>query len=62
MKLKWAKLSEGSEKQYTDALRVYEVQFEKLDMDYLIEWSKRLGVDALLKRIQEEAEVLKSGF
>jgi hypothetical protein len=31
-------------------------------MDYLIEWSKRLGVDALLKRIQEEAEVLKSGF
>jgi hypothetical protein len=62
MKLKWAKLSEGSEKQYTDALRVYEVQCEKLDMGYLIEWSKRLGVDALLKRIQEEAEVLKPGL
>jgi len=30
MKLKWAELSGGSEKQYTDALRVYEVQFEKL--------------------------------
>ena len=58
MKLKWASLSGGSEKQYTDALRVYEVQFETLDMGYLIEWSKRLGVDALLKRIQEEAEVL----
>jgi hypothetical protein len=41
---------------------VYEVQFEKLDMDYLIEWSKRLGVDASLKRIQEEAEVLKPGL
>ena len=58
MKLKWAKLSGGSEKQYTDALRVYEVQFKKLDMAYLIEWSKALGLDALLKMIQEEAEVL----
>ena len=58
MKLKWAKLSGGSEKQYTDALRVYEVQFEKLDMDYLIHWSKELSVDSLLGRIQEEAEVL----
>lgn len=58
MKLKWAKLSGGSEKQYTDALRVYEVQFEKLDMDYLVHWSQKLNVDSLLRRIQEEAEVL----
>ncbi len=58
MKLKWAKLSGGSEKQYTDALRVYEVQFEKLDMDYLVHWSEKLSVDSLLRRIQEEAEVL----
>jgi hypothetical protein len=58
MKLKWAKLSGGSEKQYTDALRVYEVQFEKLDKDCLIQWSKKLSVDSLLERIQEEAEVL----
>ena len=29
-KLKWAKESGGSEKQFVDALRVYEVQFEKL--------------------------------
>ena len=58
MKLKWAKLSGGSEKQYTDALRVYEVQFEKLDMDYLVHWSKKLSVDSLLGRIQEEAEAL----
>jgi hypothetical protein len=58
MKLKWAKLSGGSEKQYTDALRVYEVQFEELDMDYLNHWSKKLSVDLLLERIQEEAEVL----
>jgi len=58
MKLKWAELSGGSEKQYTDALRVYEVQFEKLDMDYLVQWSKKLSVDSLFGRIQEEAEVL----
>ena len=58
MKLKWAKLSGGSEKQYTDALRVYEVQFEKLDTAYLAHWSKRLSVDSLLGRIQGEAEVL----
>ena len=58
MKLKWAKLSGGSEKQYTDALRVYEVQFGKLDMDYLVHWSKKLSVDSLLERIREEAEVL----
>jgi predicted nucleotidyltransferase len=58
MKLKWAKLSGGSEKQYTDALRVYEVQFEKLDLDYLVHWSRKLNVESLLKKIQEEAEVL----
>ena len=58
MKLKWAKLSGGSEKQYTDALRVYEVQFEKLDVDYLLHWSKALSVDSLFERIKEEAEVL----
>jgi len=58
MKLKWAKLSGGSEKHYTDALRVYEVQSEELDMDYLAHWSKELSVDSLLERIQEEAEAL----
>ena len=59
MKLRWAKLSEGSEKQFVDALRVYEVQFEKLDIDYLKEWSKRLGINALFKKIQEQAEILR---
>lgn len=35
MKLKWAKLSGGSEKQFTDALRVYEVQFDNIDNNYI---------------------------
>jgi len=57
-KLRWAKLSGGSEKQFTDALRVYEVQFETLDMDYLQSWAKKLGVDPLLQKLQKEAEVI----
>ncbi|HEY2725701.1 MAG TPA: hypothetical protein VGI61_00895, partial [Parafilimonas sp.] len=33
-KLKWVKLSGGSEKQFTDALRVYELQYTNLDFNY----------------------------
>ncbi|MDD5747695.1 MAG: hypothetical protein PHP64_01360 [Actinomycetota bacterium] len=54
-KLKWAKLSGGSEKQLLDALQVYEVQFEKLEMDYLRYWARELGVEPLLKRIENES-------
>jgi len=56
MKLKWSKLSGGSEKQFTDALRVYEVQFGKLDMVYLKYWASELGIERLLKRLTNEAE------
>ena len=56
-KLRWAKLSGGSEKQFTDALRVYEVQFERLDMDYLHHWAKKLGVEAMLQDLEKQAEV-----
>jgi hypothetical protein len=38
MKLKWAKLSGGSEKQFTDALRVYEIQYVNLDLSYMETW------------------------
>ncbi len=54
-KLRWAKLSGGSEKQFIDALRVYEVQFGKLDMNYLNAWAKDLDIDALLQRLLKEA-------
>ena len=57
-KLWWARLSGGSEKQFTDALRVYEVQFERLDKEYLHSWARDLNVEALLKRLEEEAQVL----
>jgi hypothetical protein len=59
MKLRWAELSGGSEKQFTDALRVYEVQFGGLDQAYIDDWAKRLGVEALLARLREQAQPLE---
>jgi len=57
-KLRWAKLSGGSEKLFMDALRVYEVQYGKLDINYLKHWAKRLDVESLLKRLMDEAETV----
>ncbi|MCL6612133.1 MAG: hypothetical protein K6T66_11400 [Peptococcaceae bacterium] len=58
VKLKWAKLSGGSEKQFTDALRVYEVQYPGLDMNYLDHWAKKLDIETMWKQIKEKAEVV----
>lgn len=55
-KLRWAKLCGGSEKQFTDDLRVYEVQYGNLDVDYIEHWAKKLDVDSLWKRLTDEAE------
>ncbi len=57
-KLWWATQSGGSEKQFTDALRVYELQFDKLDKSYLESWAEKLGVGCLLRRLRQEAEPL----
>ena len=56
MKLKWAVMSGGSEKQFVDALRVYEVQHGQLDQSYLDAWAGRLGVEQLLARLRAEAQ------
>ncbi|MGQ9532838.1 MAG: hypothetical protein ACUVTQ_08565 [Desulfotomaculales bacterium] len=56
-KLRWAKLAGGSEKQVGDALRVYELQFDRLDHDYLVHWARRLGVEDLLAEIKHRAAV-----
>jgi hypothetical protein len=55
VKLRWAKLSGGSEKQFTDALRVFEVQHAILDLNYLEEWAARLGVEPEWQRLKGEA-------
>ncbi|MCI2425681.1 hypothetical protein LM599_06825 [Candidatus Acetothermia bacterium] len=57
-KLRWAKLSGGSEKQSTDALRIYEVQYGQLDIDYLKAWAKKLGVESLWKWLTDVAEIV----
>jgi len=57
-KLKWAELSGGSEKQFNDALRVYELQRGVLDVNYIDAWAARLGVMQLWQRILAEAEPL----
>jgi hypothetical protein len=44
-KLRWSKQSGGSQKQQTDALRVYELQYGLLDMDYLRKWVKTLEIE-----------------
>lgn len=48
----------GSEKHFIDALRVYEVQYERLDMGYIDRWAQKLGVETLWKRIKYEAETI----
>lgn len=54
-KLRWAQMSGGSEKQMTDALRVYELQREKLDTEYLSRWAVQLGVEDLWLGLQSQA-------
>lgn len=58
-KLHWAKDLGGSEKQFKDALSVYEVQFGRLDLAYLDRWANRLGVSDDLRQIKDTAEVIE---
>jgi hypothetical protein len=55
MKLRWSKMSGGSEKQFIDAVRVYEVQQEKLDHGYLHEWARALDIEKELEELKAEA-------
>jgi hypothetical protein len=58
MKLRWAQMSGGSEKQFGDALRVYEVQFETIDIAYIEHWIHQLGLESLWHQLLEVAEPL----
>lgn len=55
MKLLWAQMSGGSEKQMGDARSVFEVQRLTLDTDYIEEWSDTLRVTALWERLKRES-------
>lgn len=55
-KLHWAEMSGGSEKQFGDALSIYEVQRRSLDLAYIAEWADKLGVTDIWTRLQDAAE------
>lgn len=57
-KLRWAVKSGGSEKQFTDALRIFEVQHAGLDLDYLNKWAVALGVEQMWNRLRDTAEIV----
>jgi hypothetical protein len=59
MKLRWAQILGGSEKQFVDGLRVYEVQHGRLDETYLDRWAATLGVSDALRRIRSEAHPIE---
>ena len=53
-KLRWAKLSGGSEKQMNDAQGVYQLQGNQLDKPYIESWARSLGVLHLWKEIEKQ--------
>jgi hypothetical protein len=55
MKLRWAKMLGRSEKQSLDALRVYEVQYNSLDQNYLNEWARRLDLEEDFEELKNRA-------
>ncbi|HEY8751451.1 MAG TPA: hypothetical protein VIM11_25955 [Tepidisphaeraceae bacterium] len=58
MKLLWAKMSGGSEKQLGDAVRVYEVQFADLDIPYMEHWATRLDVQSYWLELKSRTKPL----
>ncbi len=58
-KLRWAELSGGSEKQFGDALRVFEIQGPNLDRAYLEYWVGQLKLESWWQRLQDEAEIVE---
>ncbi len=58
-KLEWAK-SGQSELQFRDALGVAAIQWQELDIDYLMKWGKELKIDQILQVLFEQAKQLQS--
>jgi hypothetical protein len=56
MKLRWADMSGGSEKQFNDAKSIFELQSGVLDLQYIEHWVKHLDVASLWERLRREAQ------
>ena len=59
-KLDWTRKCGGSEKQFNDALRIYELQGSALDRAYLNKWATQLGVEDPWIDLQARAEPLQT--
>lgn len=55
-KLRWIKMSGGSSKQFTDALRVYELQYALLDLTYIEAWAEKLGLTGLWQETKQQGD------
>lgn len=54
-KLRWCKAARFSERQFNDALGVYEIQERSLNQSYLDHWARVLDVTDLLEKIRAQA-------
>ncbi len=57
-KLLWDAKSGGSQKQFTDALRVFEVQYKNLDLSYLDQWADHLEISPAWQHLKATAEIM----
>ncbi|MCL6087940.1 MAG: hypothetical protein M1475_05970 [Actinobacteria bacterium] len=55
-KLYWSKLSGKSQKQFTDALRVFEIQYDILNMDYIKYWVDKLLLNDIFIELEKSRE------
>jgi hypothetical protein len=51
MKLKWAKMSGGSQKQIDDCIGIYEMNKSSLDIDYIKKWASILKISKQLEQL-----------
>lgn len=56
-KLNWAKLSGGSKKHIIDASRVYEIQLDVMDKEYLSNWIKKMNLHKEWKELLKQLEI-----
>ena len=57
IKLKWAADSGGSEKQFYDVLRLYELNYNHVDINYINVWVEKLNVLELWNEITSNADL-----
>ncbi|MHB1348222.1 MAG: nucleotidyltransferase domain-containing protein [Candidatus Humimicrobiaceae bacterium] len=55
-KLYWSELSGGSQKHFCDALRVFEIQYDILDREYINFWVEKLLLNEIFIKLRKEAE------